>query len=271
MTPGTLDTTTLLPVLERYYDTAPRSACDAEDHGGLTIFVRREGFPYYARPTLGWTADIGPDEVSAVLERQRQLGLPRALEWVHQTTPSLLASARAAGMTVEECPLLVLDGEPTAPATAAEVRLVAADDPDLALVRACVNVGFGSPGTAVGDASTAERDREAAARPESGARIQKLVEAGLTVMAGAFDPDAGPVGGANHSPRGDVTEIVGVAVLPAFRRRGLAAALTALLARNAQQHGVATVFCSAQDDDVARVYEAVGFRRVGTACVAEGD
>jgi len=29
------------------------------------------------------------------------------------------------------------------------------------------------------------------------------------------------------------------------------------------------VFCSAQDDAVARVYEAVGFRRVGTACIAE--
>jgi predicted GNAT family acetyltransferase len=60
-----------------------------------------------------------------------------------------------------------------------------------------------------------------------------------------------------------------VAVLPAFRRKGLARALTALLARDALDRGVSTVFCSAQDDDVARVYESVGFRRVGTACVAE--
>jgi len=29
------------------------------------------------------------------------------------------------------------------------------------------------------------------------------------------------------------------------------------------------VFLSAQDDAVARVYERVGFQRVGTACVAE--
>jgi len=35
--------------------------------------------------------------------------------------------------------------------------------------------------------------------------------------------------------------------------------------------GVTTVFCSADDDDVARVYAAVGFRRVGTACIAEAD
>jgi len=257
----------VLRVLERYYDTAPRSACDVEDHGALTLFVRREGWPYYARPTLGRTADIGPDELTAVLARQRKLDLPRALEWVHETTPSLLATARAVGMTVEECPLLVLQGDPMSPPDS-RVRLVSADDPDLALVRAAVDVGFGTAGTAVGEASTAERD-VSAARPQTGPRIAALIEAGLMVFAGAFDPAAGPVGGGSHNPRGDATEIVGVAVLPAFRRQGLATALTALLARDAREHGVGLVFCSAQDDDVARVYESVGFRRVGTACVAE--
>ena len=260
----------LLPTLERYYDTAPRSACDAEDHGALTLFVPRQGFPYYARPTLGWAQDIGPDAVAEVLQRQRELDLPRALEWVHESTPSLLGAAREAGMNVEECPLLVLDGEPGAPAGVSGVRLVPADDPALPLVRAAVNVGFGSPGTAVGEASTADRDANAAARPESGRYIKELVAAGRSVLAGAFDPQAGPVGGGNHNPRGEVTEIVGVAVLPAFRRRGLAAAITALLAGDALDHGVHTVFCSAQDDDVARVYASVGFRRVGTACIAEG-
>lgn len=257
----------VLRVLERYYDTAPRSACDVEDHGALTLFVRREGWPYYARPTLGRTADIGPDELTAVLARQRKLDLPRALEWVHETTPSLLATARAVGMTVEECPLLVLQGDPMSPPDS-RVRLVSADDPDLALVRAAVDVGFGTAGTAVGEASTAERD-VSAARPQTAPRIAALIEAGLMVFAGAFDPAAGPVGGGSHNPRGDATEIVGVAVLPAFRRQGLATALTALLARDAREHGVGLVFCSAQDDDVARVYESVGFRRVGTACVAE--
>jgi N-acetylglutamate synthase-like GNAT family acetyltransferase len=41
-----------------------------------------------------------------------------------------------------------------------------------------------------------------------------------------------------------------------------------MLAHDAREHGVRTVFCSAQSDDVARVYEAVGFRRVGTSCIA---
>ncbi len=82
-------------------------------------------------------------------------------------------------------------------------------------------------------------------------------------------PAVGPVGGGSYSPVGGVAEIAGVAVLPAYRRRGLAGQLTHALASHALAHGVTTVFCSAQSDDVARVYEAVGFRRVATACIAE--
>ncbi|MEP6650769.1 MAG: GNAT family N-acetyltransferase [Lapillicoccus sp.] len=259
----------ILADLERYYDTAPRATCDTEELGSLTLFVARSGFPYYARPRLGVANEITADDVTAVLERQRELDVPQAVEWVHDTTPSLLPAARSAGMTVEECPLLVLAQDPFEPDPAAGVRVVAADDPQLGLVRAAINVGFGNAGTSVGEASVAERDAEAAARPESAERIAELITAGLSVLAGAFHPQAGPVGGGNHNPRGDVTELVGVGVLPAYRRRGLAAAITARLARHAMDHGVETVFCSAHDDAVARVYESVGFRRVGTACIAE--
>jgi predicted GNAT family acetyltransferase len=62
---------------------------------------------------------------------------------------------------------------------------------------------------------------------------------------------------------------VGVATLPAARRRGYASQLTATLARHGLQHGIDTVFLSSADDDVARLYSKVGFRRVGTACIAE--
>ncbi|HVD27751.1 MAG TPA: GNAT family N-acetyltransferase [Mycobacteriales bacterium] len=264
-----MTTTGLLADLEHYYDTAPRARCDTEEHGPLTLFVARSGFPYYARPRLGLAEQVTTADVKAVLERQRELDVAHAVEWVNDTTPSLLAAAREAGMTVEECPLLALERDPPEPDPAANVRIVAADDPQLALVRAAVDVGFGTAGTMIGTASVAERDEDAVARPEGAERIADLMRAGLSVLAGAFDPEAGPVGGGSHNPRGEVSEIVGVGVLPAYRRRGLAAAITARLARHALDHGVRTVFCSAQDDAVARVYESVGFRRVGTACVAE--
>jgi GNAT superfamily N-acetyltransferase len=267
----TIDDTALLADLERYYDTAPRAACDVEEHGPLTLFVSRGGFPYYARPRLGLTVEVTAADVTAVLDRQLDLDVPRSLEWVHDTTPSLLAATREAGMTVEACPLLVLAADPPELDPDAGVRVVAADDPDLGLVQAAIDVGFGNAGTSVGDASVAERDAEVAARPERAERVAELISAGLSVLAGAFDPEVGPVGGGSHNPRGDVTEVVGVGVLPAYRRRGLAAAITARLARNALDNGVRTVFCSAQGDAVARVYESVGFRRVGTACIAEAD
>jgi ribosomal protein S18 acetylase RimI-like enzyme len=266
----TIDTTQLMAELERYYDTAPRAMCDTEEVGPFTLFVRRgNGFPYYARPRLGVTEDVTADDVTTVLSRQRELDLPRAVEWVHDTTPSVLAAARSAGMTVEECPLLVLAGDPPGVKPDADVRLVTVDDPHLELVCAAVSVSFANAGTAVGEASVAERDKEAATHPIFAERISAILTAGLSVLVGAFDPQAGPVGGGSHNPRGDVSEVVGVGVLPAYRRRGLAAAITALLTRNALDQGVRTVFCSAQDDSVARVYESVGFRRVGTACIAE--
>jgi ribosomal protein S18 acetylase RimI-like enzyme len=261
----------LLADLERYYDTAPRATCDTEEVGPLTLFVARSGFPYYARPRLGLSGAVTAADVTAVLRRQRELDVPRAVEWVHDTTPSLLAAARDAGMTVEECPMLVLEQDPPEPDPKAGVRIVAADDPQLGQVRAAINVGFGTAGTSVGEASVAERDADAAAHPETAERIAALITAGLGILAGAFDAEVGPVGGGSHNPRGHVTEIVGVGVLPAYRRRGLAAAITARLARHALDNGVRTVFCSAQDDAVAHVYQGVGFRRVGTACVAEAD
>jgi RimJ/RimL family protein N-acetyltransferase len=91
---------------------------------------------------------------------------------------------------------------------------------------------------------------------------------GHTVLVGAFVGQVGAVGGGSHNPRGQVSEMVGVGMLPAFRRRGLAAAVAHLLSRQALDSGVSTVFCGAESVEVARIYEGVGFRRVGTTCTA---
>jgi predicted GNAT family acetyltransferase len=72
-----------------------------------------------------------------------------------------------------------------------------------------------------------------------------------------------------HQPVGTVSEIVGVGTLPTARRRGLALAVTAALVADARSRGVETVFLSAGDDDVARIYSRLGFRRIATALIAE--
>ncbi|HET7476046.1 MAG TPA: GNAT family N-acetyltransferase [Dermatophilaceae bacterium] len=273
----------VLTRLEDYYDLAPRVMADTEQVGPFTLFVARSGWPYYARPRLGLagrSSEVTAEQVGAVLSRQRELGVPRAVEWVDQTTPSLYAAAVAAGMRVERCPLLVLDppvrrtdaatqaGQEADPAA---VRRLFADDPDLAAVVAAVGVAFDHAGTATGPASVAERDEALGRGAGHVDATRAAISAGATVQVGVFLPGVGAVGGGAHNPRGQVSEVVGVGVLPAFRRRGLAAAVTADLVDDALRRGVTTVFCSAASQEVARVYQGIGFRPVGTACVAEAD
>lgn len=265
----------LLARIDAYYDSAPRATARAEEHGALVLFVAQRGWPFYARPRLDHDTEPTIDEIRAVLARQSELEVPRALEWVQETAPSLAEAARAAGMTVHECPLLVLGSlaEPRPGDGDGEVRLMDADDSGLGTVNAAISVAFGTPGTAVDEPGVAERD-EAAASPSAAHRLGFTVEGlreGRTVQVAAFVNSAGVVGGGSHNPRGEVSEIVGVGVLPAFRRRGLAGAVAHLLARQALDSGVTTVFCGAESADVARVYERVGFRRIGTTCTAEID
>ena len=59
-------------------------------------------------------------------------------------------------------------------------------------------------------------------------------------------------------------ELTGIGVLPSYRRSGIAAAITGALSTAATQRGVEVLLLSAQSDEVARVYERVGFQRVAT-------
>ena len=77
----------------------------------------------------------------------------------------------------------------------------------------------------------------------------------------------GPAATGMHQPVDGVTEVVGVATLPAVRRQGLGGAVTGALVEDALARGVSTVFLSAGSDEIARVYARLGFRRVATACV----
>jgi predicted GNAT family acetyltransferase len=88
------------------------------------------------------------------------------------------------------------------------------------------------------------------------------------VVAAAFGPD-GPLAAGSCQAADGVAEITGVGVLPASRRRGLGAAVTHTLASDALAGGARTVFLSATDATVARVYARLGFREVGTAMIAE--
>jgi len=146
---------------------------------------------------------------------------------------------------------------------------------DIAPTQAAIAVSFQHGGTSSGSAGIEAREEQARSTADvDDEPLRERLAEGKVRMAAVCSPDAphaGPVGGGSYIPVRRVAEIVGVGVLPAYRRRGLAGHLTYVLAQDALKRGVTTVFCSAQSGDVARVYEAVGFRRVGTACIASVD
>jgi ribosomal protein S18 acetylase RimI-like enzyme len=285
--------------LERFYDAVPRDGAVAEDIGSLVLFVRKgAGWPYYARPRLA--ADRAPSaaDITAVRNRQRELGVPEAFEWVHEHDPDLLAVARSAGLQVLLAPLLVLEPAallPDLPLPGAAVRIVDPASPsfgaDVAARQAVGRLGFSAPqnaatgvagdapvllddlaadGTlAAGPAGPAERDAVEPPGVEEVAGERRRAAAGLVVSALVESPTEGVLAGGVLQRVGRVAEIAGVATLPSARRRGFASQLTAALARHAVADGVDLVFLSAGDDDVARLYTRVGFRRIGTACIAE--
>ncbi|MEH1126031.1 GNAT family N-acetyltransferase [Micromonospora sp. CPCC 206061] len=266
--------TELFDRLERFYDAVPRDGAHTEDFGGLVLFVRDgAGWPYYARPRLGATEPPSAADVIAVRARQREVGAPEAFEWVHETSPDLLAVARSAGLRVLEAPLLVLDREALVTPPPDLVTIIDAEAPSfaahLAARRAVAAVGFSTPGTAAGSAGPTERDIATVPLAEDEVESERQAAlAGRRASALVPSPD-GVLASGMYQRVDDVAEIVGVATLPSARRRGLAAAVTTALASHALSKGTDLVFLSAGSDDIARVYTRVGFRRVGTACIAE--
>jgi ribosomal protein S18 acetylase RimI-like enzyme len=148
---------------------------------------------------------------------------------------------------------------------------LAGEDDDPQLIGTVAEVAFDSPGTARGPHGVAEmlaRLAEKQPDPAAAAFERAQRRSGRSVWAVAL-VDGQPVGVGGHQPVERVTEIVGVGVLPAFRRRGIGAALTSFLVQDALARGLETVFLSAGDDVTGRVYERAGFRRVATACIGE--
>jgi ribosomal protein S18 acetylase RimI-like enzyme len=263
----------LLRRIDGYLDAVPRSIARTEEIGPFTLFVNEgRGWRYYARPRPGETS-FTPSDVAEVRSRQRELAQPEEFESVDDLTPAVESAAEGDGLVVAIRPLMHVERAKLEPAPAppeAEIRLASPDD-DLAALSAVAKLAFGSPGTDVGPGG-ADAVAEAATAVEGDTidLTRERIAAGLAVVAFATI-DATPVAVGTHQPVDGVTEIVGVGSAPAFRRRGLGAAVTSALVADAFARGVDTVFLSAGDETIARVYERVGFRTIGHVGAAAPD
>jgi len=255
----------LLRRINGYLDAVPRSVARTEEIGPFTLFVNEgPGWRYYARPRPG-ESEFTAGDVGDVRARQRELSQPEAFEWIDDLAPAVESAAEGDGLLVTIRPLMHLARADFAPVPApaeSEIRLASPED-DLVEISAVAKLAFDAPGTDIG-ALGVEAIAEAASAVEGDTveLTRARIASGLAVVAFArIDGTAVAVG--THQPVENVTEIVGVGAAPAFRRRGLGAAVTSGLVSDAFERGVDTVFLSAGDETVARVYERIGFRVIG--------
>jgi GNAT superfamily N-acetyltransferase len=250
----------VLQRIDRFCDAVPRRWATAVDDGPLRLFTRDgPGWPFYARPAPG-RGPVAAADVVRMRRRQGELGVPEAFEWVLAEAPEMTGAVAAAGLAVQVCPLLVLDGEP-APAPLPDgcsARLLGPADADLgpaaSRMNALVAAAFEAP---VPGAVT-------------GAQLDALrADLADGVVARLLVSDTGrPVAAGSLQRAGDVVELVGIATVRRERGRGLGAAVTALLAAAAREAGADLVFVAAGDETATRVYERVGVRQVGECALA---
>jgi GNAT superfamily N-acetyltransferase len=269
----------LLDRIERYSALAPLAEARVQRVGALEVPIGPVEWPFPARPVHGREGEVSLADVQTALALQEEAGLPASLEWLGDRCRGLAGIARAAGLAVDEMPLLVAD-DPLTVLLPPGVRLylVGADDPRLALYQRLAALAFATPRPVAVPAGAQRPGVPDVAVDDPGpehvpatAVLRERVASGRTVMMVAVD-DGQPVAIGSHQPVDvdgtEISEVVGVATLPRFRGRGLGAGLTSALVEHARQTAD-LVFLSAGDDDVARVYERAGFARVATSCVAE--
>jgi ribosomal protein S18 acetylase RimI-like enzyme len=249
------DRQALLRRIDNYLNVAPRQASDIEQIGPFTLYFRRNSpIPElsYARPTAPLSGDL--DELIAGVRAAfaRRESLCR-WEFLSDLFPELPATLVQNGFPEPlPRPLMVVTRETFQPESGriAEVRPVRIEE--TRAVSRVLDEAFRG----------ADFDPESA-ESEGADLLRSALEKGAGVYAAFVNGQ--PVAGGLHSPVATTTEVAGIGTLPAFRRRGIAGALTSALVEDAFERGCEWVFLSAADETVQRIYARIGFEKIGTA------
>jgi ribosomal protein S18 acetylase RimI-like enzyme len=197
-------------------------------------------------------------EVAEVLLELREVFTERdrtlRFEFTESLWPTLPEALEEAGLRLEvRHPMLLCSPADFQPyqASAVQVRLLCAEDQTKILstylwVR---NQGF---------------DQEFAAEPPTEKEITELreqIENG-SIRCALANLNGTPAGVGVTMPMLGICELVGVATLPALRRRGVAATLCTFLLKDHFEGGGDLVWLSAGDAIAQATYERIGFRMV---------
>lgn len=204
----------------------------------------------YATPKAG--AVITAGDIQALVDAFRDAERQPRLEYVAACAPGLDMLLKDAGFVPEaRHEYLICTPESfieAPPAALSEMLSEPRTDEERAALISAQNEGFGGP-AAAGNADIA--------------RMRRLqTDGGVAVMA--TNQDGVCVGGGQAvPPNGGVSAVVGIAVRPRFRRRGIAQAVTAGITQRLFASGTDIAWLEASGPDSWRVYERVGFRPAG--------
>jgi ribosomal protein S18 acetylase RimI-like enzyme len=250
----------LIPDLQAYLRAAAARTHQVAQAPPFALFFNPNDslrFYNYAIP-IEPVASVFPQTIAALRAEFGRRGRLLRFEFIEAYAPELGPALAAAGIAEESRnPLLVCTPEsyretPSVPGL--EVRLLTPEsvDADLAAFVDTQRAGFADetdvPGTAASETQVGDLRR----RLGGDNRAFLALLQGIPVGTGMF---TGPLDG--------FTELAGIATLPEYRRRGIATALTAFMARTAFATGVRVAFMTAADEDASRVYQRAGFRLSG--------
>jgi ribosomal protein S18 acetylase RimI-like enzyme len=209
-------------------------------------------FRNYAVPVDG--ARPTPDDVQALVASFRQHGRIPRLEYVEASAPEVEAALTAAGFTVElRTPVMVSGpGIVLTPREPAGITVrTAAGDTDLHAATAVQHEAYEMPQPP---------------GPHEVERLAGVIRRGGVVSV-AVDDASGQIVGTGlvdvTGPGTGTGELAAVAVRAAFRRRGIASALSAHLAKTAHSRAITLVFLEAEPGE-EQVYRRTGFVDVTT-------
>jgi RimJ/RimL family protein N-acetyltransferase len=222
--------------------------------------------PYvnYATPLPG--AEPTGRDVAALVAAFRERGLKPRLEFAPDAAPAVVPALRAAGFTTEAVHeyLVCVPAALTRPAEPPERGPYAGGPQAGAVEPHLVEVPSSDDDYAAIDAALSEAFSGAfTASPEGAARLRRTQESGGVVRF-VRAPGGGCAGGGSCSPPAVGTaEPSGIGTRPAFRGRGIAAAVTAALTEAMFARGAGSVWLEYSGDGSRRVYERVGYRPRG--------
>lgn len=188
-------------------------------------------------------------QIEALVAAFTTRGRTPRLEYLPGLCPAVRPALFATGFTAERClPVMVCHPAQVLDVVAPSgIELLLAHTEDQLRVAAEVqNDAYGADATEEADV----------------ARLRGVVASGGLVALARDATSGEPAGsGLCTAPHEGVSELAAVGVRKPFRRRGIAAALTALLTRHGESVGITTPFLTPEDEATERIYRRAGYTR----------